>query len=178
MNRAFLATFLGALLLLVGACKSKTDNKDAIRDGVMKHIAGMNGMNVNNMNVTVTQATINGDKAQANVDIRAKNADPNAPAMQLVYQLQKHREESVGVKGEPAGGVQHFSPGDIPPASLPPGHAKPSGTSGAGGQMPSAHPDFNSILNTAQPQGQQGQQAPASTPPPPAQKPASNYTKP
>jgi hypothetical protein len=184
MYRAFLATLFGALLLVAGGCKSKTDNKDAIRDGVVKHIAGMNGLNVNNMTVTVTQATINGDKAEANVEIRAKNSDPSAPPMQLVYQLQKQGEEWVVIKGQPTGGMQHPAPGEMPPGSMPPGHP---GTSGTDGPMPTTHPDFNSILNTAQPQGQ-GQQAPANTQQQPAQKPSSsaqqqksstsNYSKP
>jgi hypothetical protein len=177
MNRAFLATLMGTVLLLAGACKSKVDNKDAVRDGVMKHIAGLNGLNLNNMTVTVTQATINGDKAEANVDIRAKNGDPNAPPMQLVYELQKQGEAWVVLKGQPSGGgMQHPAPGETPPPStMPPGHPAPGGT---GGQPAGAHPDFNSILGTAQPQGQQqppGQQ-PANSQQQP--KPSSNYAKP
>jgi hypothetical protein len=160
MNRAFFASLLGTLLLLTGACKSKTDNKDAIRDGVMKHIASMNGLNVNNMTVVVTQATINGDKAKASVDIRAKNSDPSAPAMQLTYDLQKQGEEWVVLKGQPTGGMQHPAPGEMPPqGSLPPGHPN------TGEQAPANHPDFNSILKTSQPPAQQPppQQAPPQT---------------
>lgn len=161
MNRAFLAVLLGTLLLLAGACKSKTENKDAIRDAVVKHIAGMNGLNVNNMTIVVTQATVNGDKAQANVDIRAKNGDPGAPPMQLTYDLQKQGEDWVVIKGLPTGGMQHPAPGEMPPSdALPPGHPATGGTSG---QMPTNHPDFNSILNTAQPPAQQ---APAQQPAP------------
>ena len=159
MNRAFLATTLGALLVLSGGCKSKTANNDAIRDGVVKHIASMGGLNVNNMTVTVTQATVNGDTAQANVEIRAKNSDPSAPPMQLVYQMQKQGNQWVVVKGQPTGGMQHPAPGEMPPqGNLPQGH--PS-TGGAAGQMPANHPDFNSILNTAQPPAGQQQQQPA-----------------
>lgn len=162
MNRVFWAALLGTLLCLAGACKSKTDNKEAIRDGIVKHIQGMNGLNVNNMTITVTQATVNGDTAEANVEIRAKNSEPNAPPMQLVYQLQKQGTEWVVIKGQPTGGMQHPAPGEAP-QGLPPGHPPTSGTSN---QMPADHPDFNSILNTAQPQGQQGQQ---SQPSPPSQ---------
>jgi len=172
MNRAFLATTLGALLVLSGGCKSKTANTDAIRDGVVKHIASMGGLNVNNMTVTVTQATVNGDTATANVEIRAKNSDPSAPPMQLVYQMQKQGSEWVVVKGQPTGGMQHPAPGEAPQGNLPPGHPSTSGTNG---QMPANHPDFNSILNTAQPpagQQQQPQQPPAQQQPQQAQKPA------
>jgi hypothetical protein len=172
MHRAFFASLLGALLLLTGACKSNTDNnKDAIREGVLKHIASMNGLNVSNMTITVTNATINGDKAQASVDIRAKNGDPSAPAMQLTYDLQKQGGQWVVLKGQPTGGMQHPAPGETPPAgSLPPGHPA---TGDTGGQMPANHPDFNSILNSAQPPAQQ---APAQ--PPAAQPKAPGTTKP
>jgi hypothetical protein len=171
MNRALMATFLGTALLVAGGCKSKTDNKNAIRDGVLKHIASMNGLNVNNMNVTVTQANVHGDTAEANVDIRAKNGDPNAPPMQLVYQMQKQGEEWVVVKGQPTGGMQHPAPGEAPPpGTMPPGHPTTGGTSG---QMPTNHPDFNSILNTAQPP--QGQQPGQPQQQQPAQKPSSSY---
>jgi hypothetical protein len=155
MKRAFFAALL-VIILLAGGCKSKTDNKDAIRDGVIRHIAGMSGLNVNNMIITVTKMSLNGDKAQADVDIRAKNGDPGAPAMQVSYELQKQGEEWVVLKGQPTGGMQHPAPGELPPqGNLPPGH--PS-TGGVSGQMPANHPDFNAILNSAQPpaQTQQG----------------------
>src|SRR6516225_12463127 len=148
MNRAILTSLLGALLLFSGACKAKRDSKDAILAGVVKHIASMKGLNVNNMDVIVTQATVNGNTAEANVDIRAKNGDPNAPPMQLVYQMQRQGADWVVVKGQAAGGMQHPAPGEAPPpGTMPPGHPTTGGTSG---QMPAGHPDFNSILNTAQ----------------------------
>jgi len=170
MHRAFFAAFLGTALFFTGACKSKTDETAAIRDGVVKHIASMNGLNVNNMTIVVTQATVNGDKAQASVDIRAKNGEPGAPAMQLTYNLQKQGEEWVVLKGQATGGMQHPAAGEMPTqGSLPPGHPSTSG------QMPANHPDFNSILNTAQPPSQQ---APATTQQPPAQKSSSAPSKP
>jgi hypothetical protein len=165
MKRVLLAALLSSFLLVAGGCKSKTENKDAIRDGVVKHIAGMNGLNVNNMTITVTRAAITGDKAQADVEIRAKNSDPSTPAMQLSYEMQKQGAEWVVLKGQPTGGMQHPAPGEMPPqGSMPPGHPSTGGTTG---QMPPNHPDFNSILNSAQPQSQpQGtsqQQQPASS---------------
>ena len=172
MNRAFLAAFVG-MALLTAACKSEADNKDALRDGVIKHIASMNGLNFNNMTITLTKATIHGDQAEADVDIRAKHSDPSAPAMQLVYQMQKQGKEWVVVKGQPSGGMQHPGPGEMPQGDLPPGHP-------ASGEVPGGQPDFNAILNTAQ-QGQQApaQQAPSgSQQPPPGQNPSSNKAKP
>jgi hypothetical protein len=173
MHRAFFAALLGTALSFTGACKSKTDETAAIRDGVVKHIASMNGLNVNNMTIVVTQATVNGDKAQASVDIRAKNGEPGAPAMQLTYDLQKQGAEWVVMKGQATGGMQHPAAGEMPTqGSLPPGHPSTGGTNG---QMPANHPDFNSILNTAQPPAQQPT---AATQQPPAQKPSSAPSKP
>jgi hypothetical protein len=168
MNRTLLTGLLVALLTVPAGCKSKAENKEAIRDGVVKHLAGMNGLNVNNMTVTVTKATITGDKAQADVDIRAKNGDPNAPAMQLTYDLQKQGDEWVVLKGESKGGMQHPAAGAMPPQGpLLPGHPA---TGGASGQVPADHPDFNSILNRAQPRqqppsGQQPAQQPSNSKP-------------
>jgi hypothetical protein len=157
MNRIFPAT-LGAFLFLAAGCKSPVNDRDAIRDGVIKHIAGMNGLNLNNMTVTVTRATITGDKAQADVDIRAKNTDLNAPAMQLTYELQKQGADWVVLKGQGRGGMQHPTTGAPPSAgALPPGHPA------TGGAMPANHPDFNSILNSAEPPPQ----TESSTPPQP-----------
>jgi hypothetical protein len=151
MNRAFLATSLGMVLLLESGCKSTADPKEGIRDGVIRHIAGVSGLNVNNMTVMVTKAAITGDKAQADVDIRAKNGDPSTPAMQLTYELQKQGDEWVVLKGEGRGGMQHPTTGQTPnTGALPPGH--PS----INGQMPANHPDFNAILNSAEPQPQSG----------------------
>jgi len=168
MHRAFFAALLGALLLLTGACKSKTDENAAIRDGIVKHLTSVNGLNVNNMTIVVSQATVNDDKAQASVDIRAKSGEPGAPAMQLTYELQKQGDEWVVLKGQATGGMQHPAPGEMPAQTdLPPGHPSTGGTSG---QMPANHPDFNAILNTAQPPAQQ---APAQQTPAPQQKPTS-----
>jgi hypothetical protein len=170
MKRAFLAAFVGMVLLTVG-CKSEAD-QDALRDAVIKHIASMNGLNINNMTITVTKATIHGDQAEANVDIRAKDSDPSAPAMQRVYQMQRQGNEWVVVKGQPSGGMQHPGPGGMPQGDLPPGHP-------TSGQVPGGQPDFNAILNTAQ-QGQQApvQQAPSGSQQQPKQNSSSSNAKP
>lgn len=172
MNRAFLAAFL-AMVLLTVSCKSERDNNDALRNAVVKHIGSMSGLNVNNMTITMTQATVHGDQAEAKVDIRAKDSDPTAPAMHLLYDMQKQGKDWVVVKVQPLGGMQHPAPGEVPAADIPPGHP-------ASGQVPGSQPDFNAILNTAQ----QGHQAPAQQPPSgsqqqaPAQTPSSNDAKP
>lgn len=171
MRRGILATLLGATLLFVGACKSKNDEKEAIRAGVIKHLSSLNMLNLSNMDVNVTQATVNGNQAQAQVEIRSKGGDPNAPPMQIGYALEKHGEEWVVLKSTGmGGGMQHPGPGEAPPSgttpgTLPPGH--PNVTTGTS-QKPADHPDFNAILNGAQGSSQQPQ---PKTPPPATTKP-------
>jgi hypothetical protein len=170
MKRGFLAALLGAMVLFAVACKSKTDEKEAIRAGVIKHLAALNMLNLNNMDVNVTQAAVNGNQAQAQVEIRVKGGDPSANAMQIGYALEKRGEEWVVLKSTGmGGGMQHPGPGEAPPpgtapGAMPQGHPNVSG----GSQAPGTHPDFNAILNSA-PSQQQNPQPPA--PPPSTSKP-------
>lgn len=168
MNLRMLTGLLGALLLFTAACKSKPDEKEAIRAGVMKHLASMQGLNVPNMVITVSQFTVNGNQATAQVEIRAKGGENSGGTMNLSYNLEKRGDEWAVVKGVPAGGsLQHPAPGEMPPgAALPPGHPN----TGSGGPV---HPDFNEILKAGQ---APAQAAPPSPTPaqqaPPASQPA------
>jgi hypothetical protein len=167
MKRGILAVLLVVTVLFAVACKSKTDEKEAIRSGVIKHLTELNMLNLNNMDVNITQATVNGNQAQAQVEIRAKGGDPSANAMQIGYSLEKRGEEWVVLKSTGmGGGMQHPGPGEAPQAgaasgAMPPGHPNVTGGSG---QTPGTHPDFNAILNSAPPSQQPNPQ----TPPPPA----------
>jgi len=161
MNRAFLAVLLGATLLFAGACKSKPDDKEAIRSGIIKYLGSLNTLNVSAMDINVTQATVTGSQAQAQVEIRLKNGPPDGASMKLSYNLEKRGDEWAVVKSQPAGGtLQHPAPGEMPPGGLPPGHPN---VNGSAGQAPAGHPDFNGILKSAQPPAQQAPAAPPST---------------
>jgi hypothetical protein len=169
MKRGFLAALLGVTLLFAVACKSKPDDKEAIRAGVIKHLAALNMLDMNKMDVNVTQATVNGNQAQAQVEIRAKGGDSSSNAMQIGYALEKRGEEWVVLKSTGmGGGMQHPGPGEAPPAgttpgAMPPGHPNVTG----GGQTPGTHPDFNAILNSApnQQQNPPAQPAPSNSKP-------------
>src|SRR5260370_41611954 len=170
MKRGFLAALLGAMVLFAVACKSKTDEKEAIRAGVVKHLAALNMLNLNNMDVNVTQATINGNQAQAQVELRAKGGDASGNAMQIGYAMERHGEEWVVLKSTGmGGGMQHPCPGEAPPAGTTPGPIPPEhpNVTGGSGQTPGTHPDFNAILNSAPNQ----QTNPPAQPPPSTRKP-------
>jgi hypothetical protein len=160
MNRAFFAALLGALLLCTVACKSqKADDKEAIRQGVVTYLTSLKGLNIPNMDIAVTQYSVNGNQAQAQVEIRAKNGDASG-SMQLAYNLEKRGDQWVVVKSQAAGGtLQHPGPGAVPPgATMPPGHPSVSGSSAA---QP-VHSDLNEIIKSAQPPAPQP--APSSPP--------------
>jgi len=153
MKRAFFAALLGATVLFAGACKPKPDDKEAIRAGVVKYLGSLNTLNVSAMDINVTQATVNGNQAQAQVEIRLKNGPPDGASMKLSYNLEKRGEEWAVVKSQPAGGsFQHPAPGQMPAGGMPPGHPNVNGTTG---QAPAGHPDFDDIMKSAQPPASQ-----------------------
>ena len=170
MKRGFLAALIGAVMLFAVACNSKTDDREAIRAGVIKHLVALNMLNLNNMDVNVTQATVSGNQAQAQVEIRAKGGDSSRNAMRIGYAMEKRGEEWVVLKSTGmGGGMQHPGPGEAPPAgaargAMPPGHPNVTGGSG---QTPGTRPDFNAILNSAPSQPAN----PPAQPPPSTSKP-------
>ncbi len=153
MKRAILAALLGATVLFAGGCKAKLDDKEAIRTGVINYLGSLKTLNVSAMDINVTQATVNGNQAQAQVEIRLKNSPPDGASMKLTYNLEKRGDEWAVVKSQPAGGtMQHPAQGEMPPGGLPPGHPNVNGTAG---QAPAGHPDFDEILKSAQPPASQ-----------------------
>ncbi len=157
MKRVFWAALLGATVLFAGACKPKPDDKEAIRAGVIKYLGSLNTLNVSAMDINVTQATVNGNQAQAQVEIRLKNGPPDGASMKLSYNLEKRGEEWAVVKSQPAGGsFQHPAPGQMPAGGMPPGHPNVNGTTG---QAPAGHPDFDDIMKSAQPPASQAPRA-------------------
>jgi hypothetical protein len=151
MNRGITASFLGLLLLCASGCKAKQDEREVIRVGVVKHLSSMQGLNLPNMDINVTQFSVNGSQATAQVEIHAKGTDAAGGSMQLAYNLEKRGDEWVVVKSAPAGGsLQHPTPGEMPPgAGMPAGHPSVNGNAGQ------VHPDFNEILKPAPAPAQQ-----------------------
>ena len=77
------------LLLLLAGCSrgNRTSDREAIRQGVIDHLAGTN-VNVAAMDVDVTSVQFNGAKADVMVTFRAKGA-AGAPGMEMRYQMQE-----------------------------------------------------------------------------------------
>jgi hypothetical protein len=115
MNRAFVAAVLGALLFCGVACKSqKADDKEAIRQGVVTYLTSLKGLNIPNMDIVVTQYSVNGNQAQAQVEIRAKGGDAAGGSMQLAYNLERRGDQSAQPPAQKAPAQQP------PPSTNPP----------------------------------------------------------
>jgi hypothetical protein len=157
MKRALSTAILSISLLFAGACKSKPDDQQAIRTGVINYLNSLKSLNVSAMDIAITQTTMNGNQAEAKVEVRPKGSAGGDASMQLTYNLEKRGEEWVVVKSQPSGGtMQHPGPGQMPAGgTMPPGH--PNVSSG-GAQTQSGHSDFSEIMKSTQPPPQQAPQ--------------------
>jgi hypothetical protein len=138
---------LSAVLLLalsLAACNSASKNNDAVRQGVIDYLA-QRGLNVQGMDVSITNLERNGSQADATVSIVPKGGD-KAQGMSMKYHLEQHDNKWTVVGKQSAGSSPHGS-GTMPPATpgaenphggaMPPG-APPAGAApGGAGKMPS-----------------------------------------
>ena len=148
---AYLLTFFGILALLAG-CKKQESDADLIRSGINQHLASLKTLNLDAMDMNITNVSIQGNQAQARVEFRPKTGAPQGAGMQVAYSLQKQNGLWVVQNSQPTGGsIQHPGPGENPhmnsnpPASgsmpnfhdLVPGGASPNA-------LPPGHPPINS----------------------------------
>jgi hypothetical protein len=123
--------------LLLTACNRGGQSTEAVKQGVIKHLSGTAGLNVDSMSVDVTTVTFRDNEADAVVSIRPKNSTDPANSMTMKYTLERKGSDWV-VKGRAGGGSGSPHGGAMPPApppaagggtAMPPGHpAMPSGT--------------------------------------------------
>lgn len=140
---------LSAVLLLalsLAACNSAKKNNDAVRQGVIDYLA-QKGLNVQGMDVSVTNLEQNGTQADATVAITPKGGD-KAQGMSMKYHLEQRDNKWTVVGKQDANGSPHGG-GAMPPAA--PGMENPHG----GGAPPAG----------AAPGGNPAMPAPDSLPP-------------
>jgi hypothetical protein len=103
----------------------------AIRESIEKRLTSRTDLNMGVMDREVKQVSVNGDKADAQVEFRLKGGDAK---MDIDYALERQGGEWVVVSSQPMG---------MPP--MPPGAGQmPSGSSDAPGQrLPAGHPPTN-----------------------------------
>lgn len=154
MNRVLCRILLSISLTWILGCKSKTDDSQPIRDGIIKHINSLKGLDVSLMEITVVNSTIDGDRAQAQVEIRPKSEQAGTASMQLTYLLEKRGSDWVVVKSQAAGGtMEHPTGGAMPSGSvqgdqLPPGHPPVSGNAAG---ATATHSNFGDLMRSTQP---------------------------
>ena len=109
------------LLLSLAACNRSAPNNDAVRQGVLDHLAQV-GLNMSGMDVTFQSIQVDGNKATAAVIITAKGASAGA-GMQSKYHLELKDGKWVYVSRDD-GGSQHGA-GAVAPGAVAPGSPDP-----------------------------------------------------
>jgi hypothetical protein len=127
-------------MVCLAGCNRGVENKDAVRQGVLDHLAQVQ-LNVASMNVEVTSVQFNGNQAEATVSFSPKGGNA-AQGMTMHYQLEQKGGRWVVMGRKDAGASPHGGAA-MPPAQPgmqnPHGGGMPSapGAPGSGGKMPS-----------------------------------------
>jgi len=155
----FAVILLAFNLLLTFGCKRAGDNKQAVHDSVVQHLAKNAALDVNQLDIDVTDVKFNGNEAVAAVSIKPKSAPQQG--MNMTYTLER-RGEKWEVKGRGAGhagmGAGSGPMGGPPAGAVPEAGAAESGSHAAtpepkgalgdapgsggtaGGALPPGHP--------------------------------------
>jgi hypothetical protein len=119
---------LVSLVLLFPGCKKQESDTDGIRSGINQHLASLKTLNLGAMDMNVTNVSIQGNQAHAQVEFTPKGGAGEGAGMQVAYSLEKKDGQWVVQSSQPTGGsLQHpSSTGDAPidstsesPDSLP-----------------------------------------------------------
>jgi hypothetical protein len=152
---AHVLTVIGLLVFFAG-CKKQESDADAIRSGINQHLASLKTLNLGAMDMNITNVSIQGNQAQAQVEFKPKTGGPPGAGMQVAYSLEKQNGLWVVQNTQPAGGsIQHPGPGENPHMN----GASPSSDSmpnfrdlvpggGNSNALPPGHPPINSQGNT------------------------------
>jgi hypothetical protein len=134
---------LTAALLMV-ACNRAPENKEAVRLGVMEHLQKAGTLDLNGVDVTVTDVKYEGNQATAQVAFKPK-ADPEK-GMSMSYKLERRGNKWL-VMGKGAGhmGGAMGGPmgGEPPKGQMPSGHPPVDPGATKGGDLPAGHPPVN-----------------------------------
>src|ERR1051326_497580 len=127
------------------ACKSGSQNSDAVRQGVMDYLSQKAAMNVKGMDINMSNLKISGNQADVTVSFGVKGT--GQVAMTKGYHLELQGDKWAGV-GSQGGGDEHgkMAPGAggaIPGAENPHAGGVPA-SAAPGGKMPS--PDRKSVV--------------------------------
>jgi hypothetical protein len=125
-----------AVLLLIvslAACNSAKKNNDAVRQGVIDYLA-QKGLNVQGMDVAITNLELNGSQADATVSMTPKGGT-TAQGMSMKYHLEEKGGKWAVVGRQDAGSSPHGGGAAMPPAGAPADN--PHGGAPPAAKMPS-----------------------------------------
>jgi hypothetical protein len=126
-NRIVRSVAVFVVLLSVAACNRGNRSVEAVRQGVMDHLASSSlGLNMSGMDVSLTDVHINGNQADVTASVTPKGA-PAANGMSIKYHLEQRNSKWVVTGRQDAGG-------GAPHGAMAPGNAS---TNPHGGAMPS-----------------------------------------
>lgn len=126
-----MATSLCAWALVLGGCSRGLETKEAVRQGVIDHLAKRSGINVGSMLVEVTSVSFRGNEADATVSFRAKGGGAGQ-GMSMNYTLERKGNAWVVKSRSEAGGSPHGGMGSPGQGQLPSGHPPVGGASPSG----------------------------------------------
>jgi hypothetical protein len=126
-------TLLAVGLILPAGCNRGLENKEAVRQAVIDHLATRSNLNVGSMQVDVTSVSFRGDEVDATVSFRAKGADSGS-GMTMDYTLERKSSRWVVKSRRETGATPHGSmegamPEGMPSGELPAGHPPVTGQS-------------------------------------------------
>jgi hypothetical protein len=154
---ANLLTIIGLLVFFAG-CKKQESDADAIRSGINQHLASLKTLNLGAMDMNITNVSVQGNQAQAQVEFKPKTGGPPGAGMQVAYSLQKQNGEWIVQNTQAAGGtMQHPAPGENPHmnATSPSDGSLPNFRDlvpggGSSNALPAGHPPVNGQGNVQQ----------------------------
>lgn len=118
--RFVICSLVLAGVLFLSGCAKDINNKEAVKEAVMKRLTTVSGLNMSGMEVEISSVSFQGDKADAQVAFKGKGS---AEAMlNMSYKLERKGDEWTvkSTSGGMGGGG----------STLPPGH--PPATPGGG----------------------------------------------
>lgn len=107
---AFRSSVLLAALFLFG-CAKDINNKEAVKEAVLKRLSSVSGLNMAGMEVEITSVSFQGNNADAQVAFKAKGSADSM--LNMSYKLE--RQGDIWTVKSSSGGMGGAS-------KLPPGH--------------------------------------------------------
>jgi hypothetical protein len=150
-RQIFFVLLLAGFSTAAGCKKQQQAAPDAIRDGIQQHLTSLKTLNLSAMNMNVTNESVNGDTAQAQVEFTPKTGAPPGAAMRVSYSLEKRGGQWMVVKTNALpGAIDHPAPGANPHTQAGPADVHgtlpnfrdmiPSSTPDSSPSLPPGHP--------------------------------------